>query len=104
MSKYIERFTSLVVELTAYESRTDPLYYTMRFIDGLRQGIKTVVMVQRPQNLNSTYALALVQEEALESGRRRRIEPITNRTAWTQSGQSSESTKGEHVQGVLEKS
>lgn len=39
-------------------------------------------MVQRPSNLDSACALALVQEEALESTRRRRVEPISNRMAW----------------------
>jgi hypothetical protein len=39
----------------------------MRFIDDLKHDIKTVIMVQRPPNLDASCALALVQEEALES-------------------------------------
>jgi hypothetical protein len=35
VSEYVEQFTSLVDELAAYESHTDPLYYVMRFVDGL---------------------------------------------------------------------
>ena len=78
----MEQFASLVDELAAYESHTDPLYYATCFIDGLRPDIKAVIMVQRPSNRDSARALALVQEEALESTRRRRVEPISNRMAW----------------------
>ena len=81
VTEYVEHFASLVDELTAYESRTDPLYYTMRFIDGLRDDIKSVIMVQRPSDLDFACALALVQEEAADSTRRRRFEPSFNRTA-----------------------
>jgi hypothetical protein len=80
--EYVEQFASLVDELAAYESHTDPLYYTTRFINGLRPYINAVIMVQRPSNLDSACALALVQEEALESTRRRHVEPIFNRMAW----------------------
>jgi hypothetical protein len=81
VTEYVEHFASLVDELTAYESRTDPLYYTMRFIDGLRDDIKSVIMVQRPSDLDTACALALVQEEAADSTRRLRFEPSFNRTA-----------------------
>jgi hypothetical protein len=60
VSEYVEQFTTLVDELAAYESRTDPLYYTMRFIDGLKHDIKYVIMVQRPTYLDPACALALV--------------------------------------------
>jgi hypothetical protein len=58
-----------------------PLYYTMRFVDGLKQDIKTVVMVQCLRNIDTAYALALVQEEALESTRQHPGKPISNRIA-----------------------
>jgi hypothetical protein len=82
VSEYVEQFAALADELAAYESRTDPLYYTMRFIDGLKHDIKSVIMVQRPTSLDSACALALVQEEALDSTRRRRGEPISHRMAY----------------------
>ena len=55
---------------------------TMRFIDGLKQEIKSVIMVQRHPNLDTSCAFTLVQEEAKESTRRRRAVPFSNRTAW----------------------
>jgi hypothetical protein len=82
VSEYVEQFTALADELAAYESRTDPLYYTMWFIDDLKHDIKFVIMVQRPTSLDSACALALVQEEALDSTRRHRGEPISHRMAY----------------------
>jgi hypothetical protein len=35
VTDYVERFTKLVDQLKAYSSTTDPLFYTMRFVDGL---------------------------------------------------------------------
>jgi hypothetical protein len=54
----------------------------MRFVDGLRDDIKSIVMIQRPSTLDSAYALALVQEEALDSGRKKKLrcyEPFVNK-------------------------
>jgi hypothetical protein len=68
---YVDCFSELVDLLVAYEHNTDPLYYTMRFIDGLRDDIKSIILVQRRSNLDTACAsLALLQEEA-ESSRRR---------------------------------
>jgi hypothetical protein len=66
---YVDRFCELIDLLVTYEHTTDPLYYTMKFIDGLHDNIKSVVLVQRPGNLDTACALALLQEE-VESSRR----------------------------------
>jgi uncharacterized protein (DUF4213/DUF364 family) len=65
--EYVDKFSTLVDQLAVYESNANPLYYTMCFIDGLRNDIKSVVMIQRPATLDSACVLALVQEEALDS-------------------------------------
>jgi hypothetical protein len=53
--------------LSAYESEADPLYYAMRFVDGLKEEIKSMVKIQHPATLDAACALALVQEEAADS-------------------------------------
>jgi hypothetical protein len=68
---YVEQFLKLVDQLAAYEASDNPLYYAMHFIDGLRDDIRPMVMIQRPSNLDSACALALVQEEALEAGKKK---------------------------------
>jgi hypothetical protein len=79
---YVEEFSAKVDQLSTYEAIVDPLYYAMCFVDGLRDDICYVVMIQRPLNLDSACVHALVQEEALESGRKtvyRCYEPSSNR-------------------------
>lgn len=73
VSEYIERFAILVDQLSAYESRADPLYFTMRFIDGLRDDLRAVVLIQRPPDLDTAFVLAQLQEEVAPQGRRKEI-------------------------------
>jgi hypothetical protein len=83
VAEYVEQFSGLVDQLAAYEFHSNSLYYAMRFVDGLRDDIKSMVMIQRPATLDSACALALVQEEAMESGRKkeyRRSEPFSHRS------------------------
>jgi hypothetical protein len=63
VAEYVERFSELVDQLTAYESRTDPLYYTMRFLDGLKYELQSAVLMQRPPDLDTACVLSLLQEE-----------------------------------------
>jgi hypothetical protein len=51
----------------AYEAIDNSLRYAMRFIDVLKDDIHPMVMIQRPSTLDFSCALALVQEEALDS-------------------------------------
>jgi hypothetical protein len=68
---YVEEYAQLVDQLAAYTSTTDPLYYTLRFIDGLREDIKSIVLVQRPPDLDTACVLAALPEEVGDSSRRR---------------------------------
>ena len=56
----------MVDQLLAYGRNTDPIYYAMRFVDGLRADIRVVVHMQRPQNLDTACVLALLQEELVD--------------------------------------
>ncbi|WVZ90409.1 hypothetical protein U9M48_036715 [Paspalum notatum var. saurae] len=71
VANYVQQFTELFDQLSAYEKDTDPLHYTTRFIDGLREDIKAVVMIQQPHNLDHACSLALLQEEAASPSYRR---------------------------------
>jgi hypothetical protein len=68
--EYIDQFVALVDDLKAYAKHPDPLYYTQRFIDGLRDDIKAVLLVQRPSSLDTACVLAQLQEEALGLNKR----------------------------------
>jgi hypothetical protein len=55
----------------------------MRFVDGLRDDIKNMVIIQWPATFDTTCALALVQEESMDSGKQRSyrcFEPSFNKT------------------------
>jgi hypothetical protein len=55
----------------------------MQFVDGLCHDIKTMLMIQHPSTLDSACALALVQEEVIDSGKKMnymRYEPSSDRT------------------------
>jgi hypothetical protein len=64
VTAYVDEFFQLVDKLNAYQVQSDPLYYTMKFVDGLRDDIKAVVMLQRPHDLDTTTVLAQLQVEA----------------------------------------
>jgi hypothetical protein len=40
---YIDKYTGLVDQLLAYGRNTDPIYYIMHFVDGLRADISSAV-------------------------------------------------------------
>lgn len=66
VSEYVEKFDSLMHQLLAYDNSLLPVYFITKFVEGLRSDIRVVVLVQRPQDLDSACAVALLQEEALE--------------------------------------
>jgi hypothetical protein len=61
--EYIEKFNSLKHHMLAYKSDIDPTFFVTRFIEGLVKDIRAVVMIQRPQDLDTAVSLALLQEE-----------------------------------------
>jgi hypothetical protein len=62
VADYIERFDVLMNHLISYSDCTHPYYFLTRFIEGLRSDIRSVVMVQRPNDLDTACSLALLQE------------------------------------------
>lgn len=60
MSKYVDQFTSLTDQLKSYNPKPDLLSYSTRFIDGLHDDIRVVVLVSRPTSLDTAYTLALL--------------------------------------------
>ena len=49
LAEYIEQFSAIVDQLGAYHRTTDPLFYTMRFIDALKDHIRAPVSLHAPQ-------------------------------------------------------
>jgi len=81
VQEYIDKFSELVDQLLAYTRHTDPLFFAMRFMDGLCDDIRNDVHMQRPNSFDEACVLALLQEELLESTRRkegRRLDTFTS--------------------------
>lgn len=68
----------------------------MRFVDGLRDDIKSMIMVQRPSNLDTACSLALMQEEAAASGRWRRFDAPSSHSSTKSGVHLSSSARGNH--------
>jgi hypothetical protein len=65
MQEYIDLFSEFIDQLIAYDHFTsDNRYYTARFVDALKDDIKSIMLVQRRCNLDTACYLALLQEEA----------------------------------------
>jgi hypothetical protein len=80
-TQYVDRFSTLIDQLATYEANANPLHYATCFVDALRDDIKSVVMIQRPSTLDTACALALVQEAAAKSSKKRefrRSEPFSH--------------------------
>jgi hypothetical protein len=76
---YVDRFAELVDQLSSYENNPDPLHFTMRFIDGLREDLRVAVLIQRPSDLDTAFVLAKLQDEVVVPTRKRefkRIDPV----------------------------
>jgi len=63
VAEYIDQFSTIVDQLGAYHRTTDPLFYTMRFIDGLKDHIRAAVALHRPQTWDTACVLAQLQED-----------------------------------------
>jgi hypothetical protein len=64
--EYIQEFTEVMHALKAHTSAWDPELFPSRFVDGLKDEIRVVVLVHQPKDLDSSISLALLQEEAME--------------------------------------
>jgi hypothetical protein len=67
VSEYMAENSRIVEQLIAYGRHIDPLYFAMRFVDGLREDIRQAVHMHRPSTLDIACSLALLQEEMTES-------------------------------------
>ena len=66
VADYIEQFESSINNLSSYSDIIHPFYFLTRFVEGLRNDIRVVVLVQRPPDLDTACTLALLQEEVAD--------------------------------------
>jgi hypothetical protein len=60
IADYIEKFDTLVHQILAHDPKFSAATITNRFIDGLKDDIRVVVLVHRPANLDAASSIALL--------------------------------------------
>jgi hypothetical protein len=80
-----EQFSTLVDKLATYESDVNPLYYVMCFVDGVKEDIKSMVMIRHPFTLDSACALTTT-ENTINRGSKQPSKAVLMRTclSWIQ--------------------
>lgn len=76
VSDYIEQFDTLVHQLLAYDPYLSSVVLTAKFIDGLKDEIQSVVVIQRPKDLDTASSLALLQEGMLSRQPRKEFKKV----------------------------
>jgi hypothetical protein len=66
VTEYVELFSGLVHQILAHDPAFPQTVITNRFLDGLKQEIRAVIMIHRPQTLDTASSLALLQEEDMQ--------------------------------------
>jgi hypothetical protein len=63
VSDYQAQFEKLVHGLLLYNNSYDDLYFISHFVAGLKEDIRAMIALHRPQDVDTASALALLQEE-----------------------------------------
>jgi hypothetical protein len=63
VEEYVQQFSDLVDQISAYEAHPNQLNNLTRFLDGLRLGVRVLVAIQQPEDLDTAYTMALLYEE-----------------------------------------
>lgn len=63
VAEYVERFSELYDQVTAYEICPEIVHYVTHFIDGLKPTIRMAVAIQQPVDLDAAVQLAMLYEE-----------------------------------------
>jgi len=87
---YIEHFDGIVHQILAHDPKFSTSTITNRFIDGLKDEIRAVVLVHRPGNLDTASSIALLQEESSKDAPqiefRKHVFKYSNRASSSTSG------------------
>jgi hypothetical protein len=71
VTKYIEKFDDLRHQLLLHDPSTSNVFFVARFLEGLREDIRSVIVIHRPQDMDTVCSLALMQEEEADSSKRK---------------------------------
>jgi hypothetical protein len=70
VTEYHAKFEQLAHSILLYNPNYDDTFLVVRFLSGLKEEIRAPIALHRPRDVDTASALALLQEEELESRRR----------------------------------
>jgi ribosomal protein L32 len=69
VSEYQSQFDELARGILLYNSGFDDTFFITKFLGGLKEEIRSTILLHRPKDVDTASALALIQEEELDSCR-----------------------------------
>lgn len=71
ITEYQQKFEELAHGILLYNPANDDTYFVTRFLGGLKEEIRVAIALHRPSDVDTASALALLQEEEIESSKKR---------------------------------
>jgi hypothetical protein len=68
---YYTRFVELSHHIQLYNQAYDHVFFVTRFLNGIRDEIRSVITLHCPKDVETACALALLQETELENGKKK---------------------------------
>ena len=78
VTEYIAAFSATVHQSLVHNPHLDHSFITNHFIDGFRDDIKSIVLVQHPHDIDTASSIALLQEEVLTGTSKRKFRRMDN--------------------------
>ena len=73
VEEYYNRFVELAHKILLYNPAYDYVFFVTRFLNGLKDEIRSVIVLHRPKDVETASALALLQEAELELGKKKSL-------------------------------
>lgn len=100
VAEYIEKFDNIVHQILAHDPKFSVATITNRFVDGLKDEMRAIVLIHRPENLDTASSIALLQEESGKDPPKREFKKndyggaFKYRSSYTNVGSTSTTPKG----------
>jgi hypothetical protein len=75
---YINKFDDLRHQLLLHDPSASDVFFVTRFIEGLKNDIRSVIALHRPVDMDTVSSLAMMQEEENENGKKKIIQSMNH--------------------------
>jgi hypothetical protein len=87
VADYIESLDDLRHQILLHDPSTSDVFFVSRFLEGLKDDIRSIIALHRPFDMDIVSSLAMMQEEENENGRRKSHtkHDVSSRYSWKSS-------------------